>query len=146
MSAWKKMTKVFFVSQSTHTIPAVCDKQKQAADEEEVRRSVHTGYRSNILQVNLLLRWWTVTLGKWLVYSKILITLIGLLFDTKTLFLRWDFIEFIEISLVTVWRKTAALCLMRSRRFKPLSSPCWKIFLSLLHKRSFTASLPTFWL
>lgn len=42
-----------FFFQSTCAIPVICYKQKQTANEEEVWSSVHSGYHSDILQVNL---------------------------------------------------------------------------------------------
>lgn len=42
-----------------------------------------------------------------------------------------------------VWRKMAALCLTRNRRFRRLSSAYWKTFSSLPHRRSSTVSSAT---
>lgn len=48
-----KMIKVFFFFQSPREVPVICDKQRQAAHEEEVWGPVHSGYHSHVLQVNL---------------------------------------------------------------------------------------------
>lgn len=54
MSSWKELTYVFLSFQSSYPVFVDCDKQRKAADEEEVWSSVYPGYHSDLLQVNII--------------------------------------------------------------------------------------------